>query len=84
MKTSPHTMWLSMVCAMIANVIWIYIAKKTLDPNTLVFYALCWDSLVVVASILTPIVMFANLPSMLSTIGIAMVLTGLVLVKVGT
>ena len=74
----------SLACAMIANGLWIWLSKITASADKLLFYAFCWDAIVVLAGIGVPLLFFASKPFKIVIAGIICMVTGIVLVKIGS
>jgi len=65
--------------ALAANICWLLLAKNTQNPNELLLNAIGWDVMVVTISIITPILLFGARLNAVQWVGVAAILTGLLL-----
>lgn len=69
--------------ALLANAVWLYIAKNTSNPPTLLLRALYWDVIVLASSLIIPFAIFGTKVSMMQGAGIFLIVAGIVLTKMG-
>lgn len=79
-----NMIWLGLFFAVGANLLWILLSKNTDKKETLFFYALVWDSIVVISSIGVPMLLFGLRLQPIGWMGLIMLLSGLTLVKLST
>jgi hypothetical protein len=73
---------LGMFFALVCNVLWLYVAKNTLDKHALYINALFWDLMIVGTYSLMPAAFFGVRFAPINLIGVVMVVTGMILAKV--
>ena len=71
------------VAAIVANVCWLMIAKGESDPSKLVITGLYWDIMLTLVYIVVPFAMFGAKVNMWQGFGIAAIILGILLTKVG-
>lgn len=80
-----NTSWvffsLGLVLAVIANVLWLWIARTTQIPSELYIRALVWDSMIVGTYTLVPIMMLGVRLSSTAIIGIFIIIVGIAITK---
>ena len=84
LKDSKLAFWSAMVSAVLVAWTWLELAKRTSSPEKLFFYGLCWDAVVLAASLAIPLTLFNVKPSPVSLIGVCLFILGLILVKLGS
>src|SRR5688572_14756832 len=84
LKTRPWFVWAGLLCALGTNLIWIHLAKATHSGARLLFYNLVWDGGLVAITILVPLMVFGVRPTMISMLGMALTVVGIILMKLGT
>ncbi len=84
LRDSKLAFWAAMASAMLVAWLWLELAKRTDNPEKLFFYSLCWDAVVLAASLAIPITVFGVRPSITSAVGVILFILGVVLVKVGS
>lgn len=73
--------WIGLVTAIVANTLWIWLAKNTSESVKLMFYAMTWDAITTAVSIGIPVLVFgARLPP-LGWVGMGMAIVGLSVVR---
>lgn len=83
LKDSRWVSWAALVAVMIVYGLWIELAKRVATPEKLFFYGLCWDAVVLVASIIIPLTMFEVKPTLLSMVGFLLFVAGILIFKLG-
>jgi len=68
-------------CAVIANLIWIYISKITADSSRVIIYGTIWDVIITASTIAVPILMFGTRLSNYAWLGLALIIIGLFILK---
>jgi drug/metabolite transporter (DMT)-like permease len=84
LKGSNLIVYLGLLCAVLANVVWVFLAKDTTDNNKLIRYALYWDSLIIIITLLVPVILFGIRFSVLQLVGLIATILGLALIKIGS
>jgi hypothetical protein len=84
LKDSNLAFWVAMGSALLVAWLWLEVAKRSESPERLFFYSLCWDAVVLIASLAIPITIFGVRPSVTSAVGVMLFVLGVVLVKVGS
>lgn len=83
-KTSSWYVWLGLLIALLGNLVWMLIAKSSDNSNQMMFYALLWDSMVVMSFVLVPVFAYGVKLSLVTIIGIATTTLGLIVMKLGS
>ena len=79
-----QTQWyfpLGMLLAIIVNFLWLYIAKNSPDKDVLYVRALIWDSMIVGAYVLVPLLFYNVRPTGYTLAGCTFIVIGLILTK---
>lgn len=74
--------WVGIGLAIVGNYLWLWIAKSSPEKNSVYFNGLVWDSIIVGVYSLVPIAMFGVRFSMLTGLGVLMVVIGMITIKV--
>lgn len=82
-KSSMYYYPIGIVAAIVANLCWLSIAKGESDPSKLVITGLYWDVMLTLVYIVVPFVLFGAKVNMWQGLGIAAIIMGIVLTKVG-
>lgn len=69
--------------AIMGNLLWILIAKKTPNPADLTVYGMAWDAMITVSFVLVPVVLFGVRFSGTSGLGLILAILGIFLMKIG-
>ena len=83
LKQSSWVLWLGLICALVANFVWIKLATNTLEPLKLLQYGLYWDLVITSITIMVPIFLFKVEFSYLQLVGLFVTIIGLVVMKLG-
>lgn len=83
MKASHWYFPVGILIAIVANVMWLYIAKNSPAKESIYVRGLIWDSMIVGTYTLIPIVFFGVRLSSWTLAGAALIAVGLILTKVG-
>ena len=83
-KGSNGIVGLGLLCALLANTVWILLARNTSDSAKLFQYGMYWDTIIVSTSIFVPILLFGVRLSYLQAAGLAIALLGLFIMKAGS
>lgn len=83
LKSLSWTKSVGLLTAVLANILWIFLAHNTTDPSKLLFYAMVWDAIVTLSSILVPVFCFGSTLTTLGWTGLGTVVMGLFLMKLG-
>lgn len=81
-KNSPHYYLYGASAAIVANLIWLSIAKSELNPSKLVLTGLYWDVMLTMCYLIVPIILFNAKITNLQYLGIGVIITGIILTKV--
>lgn len=81
-KQSPYYYWFGIASAVIANLIWFYIAKHTENKADLYIRALVWDSMIVGAYVIIPMLFMGVRLAGWSLVGAWLIIIGLILTKI--
>lgn len=81
-KASSWYFIVGIILANIANIMWMILAKNTTDNSKLVVYGLIWDSILTLSFLLTPFLFFDIKLSMTQTIGLGLIIAGIICTKV--
>lgn len=69
--------------AIIANFIWLSIARATPEASVLLMRGLYWDVMLTSCYLLVPFVLFGAKVALLQALGIALIILGIILTKLG-
>lgn len=83
-KTKSWIIYAGLGCALVCNLLWILLAKATVDGQRLLYYGLWWDALITVSTITVPIVLFGVRLAPLQIVGLVLAVTGLGLMKIAS
>lgn len=81
-KTSNWYYPLGLSLALAANAVWMWIAKADTNASSLLTKALIWDVIVTVVTVAFPLFVFGARLTLQQSLGLVLLLVGLVLVKV--
>jgi len=76
--------WIYLVgitCAVLANLIWIYVSKITTDSRHVMIYGTIWDVIITASTIAVPVFMFGIKLNSYAWLGIGLVIIGLFILK---
>lgn len=82
-KDSWYLVPVGLVLAIMGNLLWILIAKRTSSPAELTVYGMAWDTMITVSFVLVPVVLFGVRFSGVSGLGLILAILGIFLMKVG-
>jgi hypothetical protein len=74
---------IGLILAVIVNFLWLYIAKESPLKDQLYVRALIWDSMIVGAYVLVPLVLYGVRPTGYTLAGCVFIVLGLILTKLG-
>lgn len=80
LKSSPYYYVIGIAAAIIANLLWLNLARNV-PADKLVLLGLFWDIMLTVAYLLVPILFFETKLSALQWTGIGVIILGIVMVK---
>lgn len=83
LKRSAWFYPIGLILALIANIIWLHIARTTLDKELVYIRGLVWDAMIVGAYVAIPVIFFGVRLSGVALLGVTLIITGLVLTKLG-
>lgn len=83
LKGMPWAKWAGLAMAILANMVWIFLAHRTMDPSTLLYYGMVWDAIVTASSILIPVLFFGSSLTPIGWTGMGIVVLGILLMKLG-
>lgn len=72
---------IGLTLALVANLMWLSIAKHTENASQLYLYGFWWDSLIIGSYALVPVLFYGVRPAPTSIIGIILILVGIYLTK---
>ena len=82
LKESKIYFPLGILAAIIANFIWLSIAKSEVNPSVLMIKGLVWDAMLTGCYLLVPILFFNARFTFVQGLGVILVIIGLLLTKV--
>lgn len=84
LKTKPWIIYAGLGCALVGNLLWVLLARATIDNGRLIYYGLWWDTLITASTFLIPVLCYGIRFSGTALIGLAVTIVGLLLMKYGT
>jgi hypothetical protein len=84
LKDKSFVLYLGLLCVLMANTVWIFLSKNTLEPTRLLQYGLYWDLIITGLTIALPIILFGARFSGLQTLGLLITIAGLLTMKFGS
>lgn len=81
-KSSIYYFPVGLILALLANFIWLTIAKRTLDTKELFIYALIWDICLTLSYFVTPLVLFNLSLDIKHVIGVILIILGIIAIKI--
>jgi multidrug transporter EmrE-like cation transporter len=82
-KTTKYYYLLVTILAIFCNLIWFQIAKQEPSSSVLMIKGLFWDVMLMMCYLIVPILFFSARFSVFQGVGLILVLSGLLLTKVG-
>lgn len=83
LKGTSWVIPLGLLCAVVANALWLILARQTTDPSRLLTLALWWDLAVVVSSVAVPLLFFGATLSSRGWVGLGFIVAGAILLRPG-
>lgn len=83
LQSTPYYLLVGISISIVANLLWLTIAKHSLDQHQRYLNGLYWDSMIVLAYALLPLYLYNVRLSWSATLGVILMLVGMVLTKVG-
>jgi multidrug transporter EmrE-like cation transporter len=80
-KNSPWYFPVGLGAAIVANFIWMSIAKEELDTSALVIKGVTWDAMLIMCYVLVPILFFETKFTTIQASGILLTVIGLFMTK---
>jgi multidrug transporter EmrE-like cation transporter len=84
LKVSAYLMPIGLSLALIGNLLWILLAKSTQEPAKLIMYGMMWDTMITLSFLLVPMMFFGVRFTLVGGVGCALVVVGLLMMKLGT
>jgi drug/metabolite transporter (DMT)-like permease len=82
LKASKYYFLIGLGAALVANLIWLLIARAEPDSSKLMIKGLFWDSMLTIVYIVVPLLLFKANLSMTQSAGLGLIVMGLILTKV--
>lgn len=70
-----------LLAAIGVNAVWLWVAKIEQDPSKLILKGLYWDSMLTLAYLIVPLIIFSVRLSVLQGAGLVLIVCGLTLIK---
>ena len=83
-RQSSSIWFLGICCPAVADVIWIYLAKKVNENNQIFLYSISWEIVYKIIVISIPVLFFGLKLTPLSYAGLLLMLIGGILIKMGS
>ena len=80
-RDSSYYLPLGLAAAVLANVIWMFMARNLGTAKSIFYWGLALDITLTASTIIVPVMFFGVSPSKTSAVAIMMILTGIVLLK---
>lgn len=81
-KDANWTLLVGLVCVFIANTVWIFLTKSTLDPSVLLKYSMYWGVMITILSVAIPMMFFGAKVTGIQALGMALAIGGLMIMRV--
>ena len=84
MKVSAYLLPIGISLAVVGNLLWILLARSTVDLSRLIVYGMLWDTMITLSFLLVPVVFFGVRFTVIGGVGCGLVGVGLLMMKLGT
>lgn len=80
-KSSPYYFPIGLACGVVANALWLDIARKVGSNDRILLHGFYWDAMIIMMYALVPVVITDVRLSSTSILGLLLIVTGIVLTK---
>lgn len=81
-KSLSYYYLIGIAFAIVSNFLWLYLAKREVDPSKLVILGLIWDTMLTLTYLVVPFLFYGAVLNKVQLVGLVLTVVGLVLVKI--